>query len=247
MELTIGRESSTAQSIGGRLHIVSSSRRSYYIGVEGSVPKTVSRQHCTIVVADDGGTMTIINLKPANLTFVNGIQIVSKTVTAGDEIELGSGRYRLDLKAVLDTVAGEMVRTHDISHLRPVWERYQKERTDIQIRQNKSSAIQSITGVLSMASILCGFIPGIPVAPRVILYVTAFILVVAFFVYRLRHAGEYVLQMNELEERFHREYVCPNPDCRRFLGNIPYDDLVRQSKSCYVCRCQYIDSQSRNR
>lgn len=238
MELVIGRESSTAQSIGGRLHIVSSSKKEYYIGLENSVPKTVSRQHCKIVVNPDG-SMTVINLKPANVTYVNGLETVQKNISKSDKVELGSERYTLDLKAVLDAVSGEVVRSYDISHLKAVWDKYQADKMDIQIKQSKSSAIQSITGVLSMASILCGFIPGIPMAPRVFLYVTAFILVIIFFVYRLNHAGEFVIKLKELDDQFHKDYVCPNPDCKRFLGAIPYEDLVKQTKSCYVCKSEY--------
>ena len=90
-----------------------------------------------------------------------------------------------------------------------------------------------------MSSIACGFIPGIPDVVRILLYGAAIILAAVFFVYRIRNAGENVLKIKELDDQFHKDYVCPNPDCRRFLGNVPYDDLVKQTKSCFVCKAVY--------
>ena len=238
MELIIGRESSSPQSIGGRLHIVSSSKTDYFIGSEGSVPKTVSRQHCKITIKTDG-SMLLVNLKPTNITFINGIAAVQKSIAKSDLIELGSDRYKLELKALLDIVDSEIPKAYSITHLKAVWEKYDQAKTEIQVQRDKSAAIQSVTGILSMASIACGFIPSIPIAVRGFLYAIAIVLAVVFFVYRIKHAGEFVHQLKELDEQFHKDYVCPNPECQRFLGNIPYDDLVKQTKSCFVCKAVY--------
>ena len=43
-----------------------------------------------------------------------------------------------------------------------------------------------------------------------------------------------------LEKEFKRTYVCPNPDCKRFLGFTPYADLVYQ-KACSRCKCKWTD------
>ena len=238
MELTIGRESSSPQSIGGRLHVVSSSKKEYFIGLEGSVPKTVSRQHCKVII-DPDGNMVLVNLKPTNITFINGVVAVQKSIVKTDMIELGSERFKLELKAILDMISSEIPKTYNISHLKAVWEKYDQAKTEIQVQRDKSAAIQSVTGILSMASIACGFIPSIPIGVRGFLYAIAIVLAVVFFVYRIKHAGEFVHQLKELDEQFHKDYVCPNPQCQRFLGNIPYDDLVKQTKSCFVCKAEY--------
>lgn len=238
MEIVIGREPTTPTNIGGRLHITTSGRKEYFLGLENSVPKSVSRQHCRLSVAPDG-KMTLTNVKPANVTFVEGVQIISKTVTADDSVGLGGECYPVDLRQVLAVVSEEIVRSYDISHLKDVWEKYQQDKIDLQVRQSKSAAVQSVSGLLSMASIACGFIPGIPPFVRGILYGLAIILAVFFFIYRMRHAGENVLKLNGLEAQFRKDYVCPNPDCRRFLGNMPYEELIKQTKSCYLCKSIY--------
>lgn len=238
MEIIIGRESTSPLSIGGRLHILTSNKKDYYLGLEGSVPKTVSRQHCKIVINTDG-SMVLINLKPTNITYINGIEAIQKTINKTDRIELGGEHFNLDLEAVLDAVKNEIPKSYDISHLKGVWEKYQQTKIDIQVKQSKSAAVQSVTGLLSMASIACGFVPGIPNVIRGVLYGIAIILAVIFFVYRMRHAGENVLQLKELDDQFHKDYVCPNPDCRRFLGTTPYEDLIKQTKTCSVCKAVY--------
>lgn len=238
MEIVLGRESATPSSIGGRLHVVTSNKKEYFIGLEGSVPKTVSRQHCKIVVNTDG-SMALINLKPTNITFINGFEAIQKNIIQSDRIELGGERYKLDLKAVLNAVSSEIPKSYDISHLKAIWEKYQEDKLNVQIKQSRSAAVQSVTGLLSMSSIACGFIPGIPDVVRILLYGAAIILAAVFFVYRIRNAGENVLKIKELDDQFHKDYVCPNPDCRRFLGNVPYEDLVKQTKSCFVCKAVY--------
>ncbi|MBO7588460.1 MAG: FHA domain-containing protein [Bacteroidaceae bacterium] len=238
MEIIIGRESTSPLSIGGRLHILTSNKKDYYLGLEGSVPKSVSRQHCKIIIKTDG-SMELINLKPTNITYINGIEVIRKTISKSDRIELGGGHFVLDLNSVLDTVKTEIPQSYDISHLKAVWEKYQQTKIEIQVKQSKSAAVQSVTGLLSMASIACGFVPGVPDIIRGVLYGIAIILAVVFFIYRMRHAGENVLQLKELDDQFHKDYVCPNPDCGRFLGVTPYDDLKKQTKSCPVCKAVY--------
>ena len=240
MEIIIGREGSSEMSIGRRLRVVTPQKKDIFIGHEGSVPQTVSRQHCKLTI-DDAGNMTVTNMKAANITYVNGQEIFQKSITKSDRLELGSERYPLDLCAILDKI--EIPQTFDISHLQAVWNEYETTKTALQIKAQKSAAIQSVTGIFSMASIACGFIPSIPNTLRIVLYVVAFGLGVTFFVYRMHHAGENILRLKNLEDDFHRKYVCPNPKCQRFLGNIPYNDLIRQSKSCFVCKSNYTIKQ----
>lgn len=72
-ELILGRESGAS-----RLHIVMNGKDCVY-GAAGSVPRTVSRQHCKLTVEDDG-SYTLVNLKPENKTYVNGLAIASKRI-----------------------------------------------------------------------------------------------------------------------------------------------------------------------
>lgn len=70
MEFIIGRDPQTSQLK------VACGQQSIRLGNPGDVPMTVSRQHCLLTVDNDH--YTIKNLKPQNVTFVNGMAIAQK-------------------------------------------------------------------------------------------------------------------------------------------------------------------------
>ncbi|GAB3709504.1 hypothetical protein GCM10027592_45700 [Spirosoma flavus] len=47
-------------------------------------------------------------------------------------------------------------------------------------------------------------------------------------------------KMIALEKEYKRSYVCPNPDCKRPLGNTPYIDL-KTRKQCPSCKAKWSD------
>lgn len=237
MELIIGREAMTPQSIGGRLHVVTSGRKEYFVGMEGSVPKTVSHQHCKIIINPDG-SMLLINLKPTNITFINGIEVAQKSISRTDRIEMGSGRYVVDLEAVLDAVESEIPKIYDISHLKAIWDNYMAQKKNLDSEREKMQLIQMVPSLFSAAAMLCAFIEDLAQF-RVVLFVIFFGSMLFLFIYRKRHIGDFSAKLEKLKEQFHRDYVCPNPDCRRFMGDISYDDLIKQAKSCNVCKAVY--------
>lgn len=71
-------------------------------GQMGSVPQSVSRQHCSIEVMGNG--YLIHNLNPMNVTYVNGQPVASKMIGANDVVELGQARYRLDWRAIINNL-----------------------------------------------------------------------------------------------------------------------------------------------
>lgn len=238
MEFIIGREASVNGSIGRRLCITSTNNKVFFLGHEGSVPATVSRQHCKLSAEADG-SFTLINLKPANITYVNGQEIMKKRVSAKDAIELGSERYRLDLQAVLNTVGDLLPKPAvSIAHLEAIWDNYQAEKVAIQVRRSKSAAVQSVTGILSMLSIACGFIPDIPTIVRILLYAMALGLAIYFFIVRYRNAGKEARELKEFEDRFKEQYVCPC-GCGRSFGYQEYKQLVITQKMCPLSKRPY--------
>ena len=44
--------------------------------------------------------------------------------------------------------------------------------------------------------------------------------------------------MEHLNAELQTLYVCPNPDCRHFLGNKPYR-VLRQDNGCPYCKCKF--------
>lgn len=77
------------------------------VGNPGSVPGSVSRNkldgttaHASIEV-DSSGNMVLTNLKPQNITLVNGLEIESKRITPGVQILLGMDKYSIDLEEII--------------------------------------------------------------------------------------------------------------------------------------------------
>lgn len=64
MQIIIGRDAKTSQ-----LNVIIG-QQTLRLGAPGSVPQTVSRQHCRITVTE-GGTYVVENLKAANITYIN--------------------------------------------------------------------------------------------------------------------------------------------------------------------------------
>lgn len=239
MEFIIGRESGNS-----RLQITADNGTIKYLGNIGSVPKSVSRQHCKLVVDSNGG-YTLTNIKPENSTLVNGIAIMQKHVTSTDKIELGKDNYSLNLSSVVQLFAqvkesnnAQVSQSYSIAHLEKVWNDYNQAKLNAQIQQAKENAISSVSGLFSMAAIIAGFIPGVPLGLRITIYIVAFSLAGYFFYSRVRKASYYPKFFQELDAKFHKDYVCPNPSCHRFLSYQPYDDL-KKTKKCYSCGCDY--------
>ena len=95
MELIIGRDGATA-----KLKVVDGTEVKLY-GEAASVPVDVSRQHCQLTAVDDN-TFIIRNIKAANVTWVNGIEVQTKRITREDKVQLGQSRYLLPLDEILE-------------------------------------------------------------------------------------------------------------------------------------------------
>lgn len=235
MELIIGREAGAS-----RLRI-SINNQDRFWGNANSVPKSVSRQHCKVVTDDKGGYI-ITNLKPENVTYVNGVQIESKHISGKDRIELGADRYFMDIAAIIKGLGASIPKSFSIRHLQEVWDEFHDTKLQIQIKEKKSAAIRSVTGVFSMSAIFCGFIPGIADLPalRVILYSAGLLLAIYFFVITYRSSSTLPKFLDDLDKKFHKDYVCPNPECHHFMGYQQYDDLKKMT-SCPYCKSKFTE------
>ena len=89
MEIIIGRDEETS-----KLSVAIGQQRGV-VGKQSSVPKSVSRQHCSITI-NANNTFELKNLKAQNVTYVNGIPIERKRVTENDVIELGEDHFLLE-------------------------------------------------------------------------------------------------------------------------------------------------------
>ena len=197
----------------------------------GSVPKSVSRQHCSIVM-DADGKMRVKNLKAENETFVNGRSVESKTVRKGDRIELGEDRYAVDWKAIMSV----MPVVADIRPLEKVWTDYQEQRLEQQIKERRFGTLRSATGLITMVAIALSMFTGKDSTLYLILYGAAILISLAFTVKAYRDSANAPRRMQELSDKFQRDYVCPK--CGHFLGMQSYD-VLKQNDGCPYCKAKY--------
>jgi len=242
IEIVIGRDGSTSQlkiSIG---------QQSKSFGAQGSVPQTVSRQHCSITV-NDNGTFTLKNLKLQNVTFVNGQQVDTKIIKENDTIELGPNKYLVSwntLKSVIPAKA-EVV---SIEPLKKIWDRYQLENEKVEIRKQqlaikkqKQNLLRGLTGIfIPLAIVLSVFAGGRDNPLFILLYSLPGIITLMMTISQYNNIKEDESsiisdreQKKERDLRFRRDYSCPK--CGKYLS-MPYDVLERYD-SCPYCKVKF--------
>lgn len=222
------------------------------VGALESVPNSVSRclpleekAHCSITMDANGG-MVITNLKPQNVTCVNGIEYNSKKITENSHISLGKDNYSLDLAAVLDAVdkliAALPPEPKSIKHLEQVWEEFETTNDTITLRQQQKANRRMLPMLIGSASGLIAPIMAI-VSSTATLCVTIPISIISFIIY----FKNYTEKDTSVEDRkvalnkFIDNYVCPHEKCNHhYLGNQPYK-VLRQNKKCPYCGGEWTE------
>lgn len=239
----------------GRLLVAVVGGKTAAIGTSGCVPNSVSRckvaegvAHAKIVI-DQKGDMVLTNMKAQNVTFVNGSEIVSKRILPSYIVELGKDRFNINLSVVIET-AKKLIdaipgskKKYDISHLDRVWKTYEKEMDRIAFQQQEA-------GKKRMLPIMVGSLSGAasPILAALvavnILYITVPLAAVSFGLYFIiyRKKDTSYQERKDATKKFTDEYVCPNPSCKKFLGNISYNLMKKQySMQCPHCRCEFTE------
>lgn len=244
VEAVIGKEE------GQHRLLVKIGQKAFVVGNPQSVPNTVSRLHCSLSVeySDDQvrkvTRIKIQNLKPENITYVDGQEVESKAIRENSHVQLGFDRYTMDLKQVVDgmrkflpAITPPPAETFSLLKLKAVWEEYDSAKVELQLAEQKKNNLRSLGGILSGAGILFMFIPSLGVI-RYIATGLSVIIGIVFFIRGMNTKSSFTVKMHDLDEKFRKRYVCPNPECRHFLGQIPYD-VLRQNKGCGYCKCKY--------
>jgi len=233
IEIIIGREAGVEKP---RLALTTGDKTSY-CGNPGSVPCSVSRKHCRLVIYEDS-TLSVSDLTDNNFMYVNGSDCKSRGhITVNDTVELGPEHYRLELSTIVKAFSAQQ--TYHIAPLKNVYDNYNKVKLDNQIRQGKLNALSALPGVLSMSSMIlaiCLNNEGI----RVVMIVLAAVFAVGVVIIRMKNSSNNPLKMKQLEDDYHDSYVCPNPSCRHFLGAMQYKDLLKNG-ACPYCKAKYVE------
>lgn len=233
----------------GRL-LVAVQGKAAAIGSPGCVPNCVSRckptenvAHAKIAI-DQNGNITLTNMKDQNVTFVNGSEIASKRINQSGTVELGKDRFSVSVPLILE-IAKQIVggMKFNITHLSGVWDRYEQEIDRIAQQQQE-------TGKKRMLPIMVGSLSGVasPILATLVavntLYITVPVAAISFGLYFINYKKKDTSyeERKAATEKFTDEYVCPNPECNKFLGNLSYKLLKKQySMQCPYCKSEFVE------
>lgn len=226
MELIIGRDATTSQLR------ITMGQQSKAFGAQGGVPMTVSRQHCSLTIQEDG-TYKIMNLKPQNVTFVNEVEVMAKTISDKDRIELGPSKFLVSW----DWIKSFIPQMVDFRPLKSVWKDYDEHKLDQQIADRKFNSLRGVTGLITMGAIALSIIfPEFRETPLYIgLYLLGILITVGFTIKAYQDSSKGPMKQKKLTEDFQQHYVCPH--CHHFLGFQSYDVLM-QNEACPYCKAK---------
>lgn len=229
------------------------------IGPEGSVPQSVSRcnpvnnsVHAEIVV-DAQGQMRILNKNEKNATYVNNLKIESKRITQNDTIKLGKHQFPINLpdvinaaKTVVSNGNAQPQIAYNIKHLERVWNDLKTKKRKIRNKQKNINVLRTMASFIMMG--FSRYIPTlIPVSdPATGKYISwiCFGGCGLFFLYSIycMIKDNSTDKLEELNEDFQENNICPNPQCNRFLGNYSYELMKRQyGMQCPYCKCKFTE------
>lgn len=216
------------------------------LSAPGVVPNTVSSKHCQLKV-DDDGVWTLVNIKSALYTYVNGMQIESKRIQPDSRVELGVDHFAVDMPKVKKIVGDLLPKVYSIKHLQTVWDEYHGTQLKMQLDEKRKNTNRMLTGVLSPISMILFILPMVmntempPIVNALRLILAAAMALMALYFYIQSRRGlknDIILRMDRLNDEFQQKYLCPNPDCHHFLGNQSYR-LLTQHGTCPYCRCKF--------
>lgn len=228
-------------------------KRSTYMGQPGAVPNTVSRckptediAHCGIAIGHDG-TLTINNLNVRNVTYVEGIAIDKKRISANNRVELGSQKYAINVGDILKTaekmLAGPVSRQqeYDISRLEKVWNDYHDGLKAIQDEQYNVNMMSRVPMVFTFGAGMVTALANSFEWPKPVLYFTAVLTVIGFLmlIYGLWRSMKFhngTEARERLTNNFKRDYTCPN--CGNFLGSNDFF-IIKKKNDCPYCHCKW--------
>lgn len=227
LELIIGRDATT-----GQLRM-SNGKQSQTFGEKDCVPKSVSREHVSLSVTENG-EIVLKNLNVENDTYVNGKGIELKQIQRGDCIELGNDRWELSWNQFLDAVIPKFA---DIRPLEQVWKDFRTHQVKMQIKERKFNALRSATGLLTMAAVALSGVFGRDNSLYLYLYGSAAIISAVFFILSYRWASKIPMENARLQEETEKKYVCP--ECGKLFPLQKYEQLKQQGR-CMNCKAIFI-------
>lgn len=217
---------------------------------------TVSREHCK--VTDNGdGTFTIENLSQTG-TKIDGRDIIRAKATLNSRIQLGQSFSAMLVELIGNTQKADTsqvsskvqqptqsqhqeVKTYSISHLRRVWEDFNRTNVEKAEEQRMINLKRTGFGIFTMCAVPANFLLG-PIGLAGLGYALTGIGVLGniYSFVGMRNA-ETAEERQRRQDRFDDAWVCPNPACGRTLLAKNYKLLIRNYQSCPYCKCKYVE------
>lgn len=219
--------------------------------------------HCKIDISP-AGAMMLHNMKSSNRTSVNGIEVQSKKIKEGAVISLGKDDYQINVDTILNCAlvalngiiggsgdnngsenggkgGSDNTSAISISHLENIWTQYKSSKAELKKRQKKIMLIKSAYMPIVVLSGIFGYLidffewgKSVSQAISIVMYVIAAIFL--FYGFYKTFTDKTSEESEALDENFRRKYVCPQ--CRRFLGYVPIDEIKLNSK-CLYCKANW--------
>ncbi len=236
IQIIIGRESPS-----NRLLLKIGDRTEQY-GSIGSVPKSVSKQHCLLTIDntdENQQMMSITNSNIKNVTFVNGLQIESCRVSENDVVELGANHYTLDMKAIMDIIQKiNPDKEVDIRKLENVWKNYKLQLEHLQKSQTLTNVLRSGIPILTIGTGVIGFFINkegneSSLQVKIVMIITLIIFIV-LWIKSLIDTQQLPKKREELNKQMLKKYCCPK--CNYFFGYQPYDIIKSNLDICPKCK-----------
>lgn len=219
---------------------------------------TVSREHCKVTINPDG-TFTIENLSQSG-TKVDGRDIIRTSAKLNSRIQLGPTFSATLVELIGNPLANDNptvkapkveinianqttqqqkqqdVKVYSISHLRKVWEDYNRANIEMADQQRKINLIRTGLGIFTMCAMPTIFFFG-----SVGYALTGIGVLGNIFSFAGMKNAETAEERQLRQDDFDDAWVCPNPDCGRTLLAKNYKLLVRNHQSCPYCKCKYVE------
>lgn len=216
---------------------------------------TVSKQHASLTPNGDG-TYTLQHLSHSSPTYVNGLQVLTSTVTDNDVIKMGN--YEIKVADLIPLPDNGPVNPPnppqppqppqaevDLAHLKAIWEKYDADVTAIQTIQRKIGLLRSIVPIFTMGGAAFTAVAHSMEWPSSILIVSTILtivgVVISAYTFYKGYTFDAFTETKKVTQQFQEKYVCPN--CGAFLGNAPYNILRTTRKTCLLCRVKFKYSQ----
>lgn len=234
------------------------------VGKQGNQPfpitdPKVSRKHLKITALSEG-KYQIEDLASSNGTFVDGLRVIKKVVTAETVVQLG-GSFTFRVGDAIpkangaattrqaDTASARQT-VSDTQEIKVDWEviaqfeklkRVYDEYMEAKITLQKENAQKGFMRMLPMSIMgIVGIVIGcVPALGDFRLLISSVVVVASGVLLYKAYSSQSNLpeKMEALNRKFQVDYVCPK--CKGFLGFTPFEGL-RNRKQCPMCKAKWV-------